>query len=411
MGDLSIKVNLWGLNIGELWWCQQSHSTLFSFSESYFESGLNAFPLIADNELAKTNNLFHGRKEPIFKFLPSFLAESLPDSWEREYIMKKYCGNDLLSKEINPIKKLAYIRNRCLGALEYQVKDTENNMSDLYWFNKIADEYDNYLKKISIPSLNKTDLGSICSLGTCSVGLRPKVLLAICRETGEIRSGQVEQENNYDYYILKIGDVNSCLARIEMSYYQIAMKAGIHMMPSNLVNIDRTSHFLTKRYDRVNGNKIHMQSFSALSPQSSSYEELFELSIKLNLAEKDIIELYRRLLFNILLNNVDDHARNFSFLMNIKGEWSLSPAYDISYPVIDHNNHYMTLNGKCENFKKDDVLSLVSKFKIINHEAIYSDVLSAISCLNDILERNNVDEKYKNNICRRVSENIRHYLS
>lgn len=407
----SIKVNLWGLNIGELQWCPQSRSTLFSFSESYFESGLNAFPLIADKELAKTNNLFFGRKEPIYKCLPSFLAESLPDSWEREYIMKKYYGDYKLSKEINPIKKLAYIRNRCLGALEYHIKDTENNKSDLYWFNKIADEYDNYLKGISISSFYKTDLDSICSLGTCSVGLRPKVLLAICRETGEIRSGQIEQKNNYDFYILKIGDVNSCFGGIEMSYYQIALKAGIHMMPSYLVNINKTSHFLTKRYDRVNGNKVHTLSFSALSPQSSSYEELFDLSIKLDLTEKDIIELYRRLLFNILLNNVDDHTRNFSFLMNNKGKWSLSPAYDISYPVIDHNNHYMTLNGKCENFKKDDVLSLVSKFRIINHEAIYSDILSAISYLNDILERNNVVDKHKKKICRRVSENISYFLS
>lgn len=405
--NVSIKVNMWGMCIGELYWCPSVHNTLFSFSKTYFKNNLNVFPIIADKKIAITNNTFYGEINPIHKLLPSFLSESLPDSWEREYLVKHYKNSIKISKEVSPIEKLAYIRNRCLGALEYHIDDSINERNVLYWYNQIANEYEDYLKKIRIPSLYQTDLESICSLGTCSVGLRPKVLLAICRETGEVRSGQIEQGINYDYYILKIGDLKDCLAGIEMSYYQIALNAGIKMMPSNLINIDGNFHFITKRYDRKNGSKLHTQSFAALAPQSSSYEELFEVAEKLKLSREDIIELYRRLLFNILMHNVDDHARNFSFIMDPTGKWSLSPAYDISYPILEHNDHYMTLNGKNESFRMDDIMSIAYTYRIINHEEIYSKIVSAISSLDELLEKNGVFGKLKNKICKRVSDNIR----
>lgn len=405
--NVSIKVNMWGMCIGELYWCPSVHNTLFSFSKSYFNNNLNVFPIIADKKIAITNNTFYGEINPIHKLLPSFLSESLPDSWEREYLVKHYKNSIKISKEVSPIEKLAYIRNRCLGALEYYIDDNINERNVLYWYNQIANEYEDYLKKINIPSLYKTDLESICSLGTCSVGLRPKVLLAICRETGEVRSGQIEQGINYDYYILKIGDLKDCLAGIEMSYYQIALNAGIKMMPSNLINIEGNFHFITKRYDRTNGSKLHTQSFAALAPQSSSYEELFEVAEKLKLSREDIIELYRRLLFNILMHNVDDHARNFSFIMDPTGKWSLSPAYDISYPILEHNDHYMTLNGKNESFRMDDIMSIAYTYRILNHEEIYSKIVSAISSLDELLEKNGVFGKLKNKICKRVSDNIR----
>ena len=203
MNNASILVNLWGQCIGELHWCPNINNTLFSFTESYFNDDLNVFPIIADKEIARKSNYFYGEVKPIYKLLPSFLFESLPDSWERGYLNTQLKGNNKLSKGISPIEKLAYIRNRCLGALEYQPSENINKESDLYWFCQMADDYEKYLRSIKLPSLFKTDLESISSLGTCSVGLRPKVLLAICRDTGEVRSGQIEQGINYDYYILK----------------------------------------------------------------------------------------------------------------------------------------------------------------------------------------------------------------
>ena len=406
MNNTSILVNLWGQCIGELHWCPNINNTLFSFTESYFNDDLNVFPIIADKEIARKSNYFYGEVKPIYKLLPSFLFESLPDSWERGFLNTQLKGNNKLSKGISPIEKLAYIRNRCLGALEYQPSENINKESDLYWFCQMADDYEKYLRSIKLPSLFKTDLESISSLGTCSVGLRPKVLLAICRDTGEVRSGQIEQGINYDYYILKIGDMNTCWAEIEMAYYQIATNAGIKMMSSQLISIDGAYHFLTKRYDRTNNKKLHVQSLAALSPQSSSYEDLFEIAEKLKLTREDIIELYRRLLFNVVIHNIDDHARNFSFIMDATGKWSLSPAYDISYPITERNNHNMTLNGKNENFKMDDILSIAYTYRILNHEEIYQKILSAVSCLNTILEINGVVGKFNKTICKRVSENM-----
>ena len=406
MCKASIKVSMWGMCIGKLYWCPNAHNTLFSFSKSYFKNNLNVFPIIADKESAETRNFFYGEMKPIHKLLPSFLSESLPDTWEREYVVKQHKNNNKLSKEMSPLEKLAYIRNRSLGALEYYIDDNINENNNLYWFNQIADEYEVYLKEINIPSLLKSDLETICSLGTCSVGLRPKVLLAICKDTGEVKSGQIEQGTNYDHYIFKIGDLKDCLAEIEMSYYQIALYAGIKMMPSYLIKIDGVSHFITKRYDRTDGCKLHTLSFAALCPKSSSYEELFKVAERLRLGREDIVELYRRLLFNIVTHNIDDHSRNFSFIMDATGKWSLSPAYDISYPIIECNNHNMTLNGKTEKFKMDDLLSIAYNYGISNHEEIYYKILSAVSRLNNILENNGVVGRFNDNICKRVNENI-----
>lgn len=409
--NVSIKVNMLGMCIGELYWCPSVHNTLFSFSKSYFKNNLNVFPLIADKKFAITNNTFYGEANPIHKLLPSFLSESLPDSWEREYIVTQYKNSKRLSQETSPIEKLAYIRNRCLGALEYYIDDSLNYSNDLYWFNQIADEYEDYLREIRIPSLFRTDLETLCSFGTCSVGLRPKVLLALSKKTGEVRSGQIEQDNNYEHYILKIGETKNCIAEKEISYYQIALNAGIKMMPSYLINIDGGGHFITKRYDRANGCKIHTLSFAAMAPRSYSYEELFKVAVSLKLVREDIIELYRRLLFNIVTHNVDDHARNFSFIMDAKGNWSLAPAYDITYPITEHNIHSMTLNGKNERFRMDDILSIAYSYNILNHEDIYHQVLSSISNLNDILIKNGVSKKLSDNICKRVSGNIRYLQS
>ena len=406
MSNASIVINLWGQCIGELHWCSNVNNTLFSFTKSYFDNNLNVFPIIADKEIARTNNSFYGEIKPIYKSLPSFLFESLPDSWERGYLAKQLKNSNKSLIQISPIEKLAYIRNRSLGALEYQIEDTLSKENDLYWFSQMADKYEGYLRDIKIPSLLETDLESICSLGTCSVGLRPKVLLAIGRDTGEVRSGQIEQEINYDYYILKIGDFNTCWTKIEMAYYQIAKKAGIKMMSSNLIKIDGAYHFLTKRYDRANNKKLHVQSLAALSPQASSYEELFEVAEKLKLARGNIIELYRRLLFNIVIHNVDDHTRNFSFIMDHSGKWFLSPAYDISYPLVECIDHSMTLNGKRRKFRIDDILSIAHKYCIQNHEEIYSPILSAVSNLKEILESYGVSEQLKNSIYKRVSQNI-----
>lgn len=402
MAGNSLKVLLWGNIIGELSWCPNTQNSVFSFSKIYFNTRLNVFPIIADKSLAKNNNCFYGEKGRIYKSLPSFLSESLPDSWEKEFISKQYLKNGKAIKEITPIEKLAYIRKRGLGALEYE---TDNNLDDtLSWCNKIGNEYEEQLNKIEISSITKTSLDSLYSLGTSAVGLRPKIMLAIHQKTGHVKSGQIEHGTEYNYYILKIGDANSCSAGIEMAYYQMAQNAGIQMMPSYLIPIGGIRHFLTKRFDRVKDKKIHVQSFASLAPNANSYEELFDLAIKLQLSSKSLEELYRRLLFNLLTNNVDDHKRNFSFIMDTNGRWSLSPAYDISYPVYYHNDHCMTINGKNTGFVKGDIDSIAYKYGISNNEIILRDVVSAISEMSSILKKNYVSDKIRIEICRRVSE-------
>ncbi len=406
MGNVFIDVKLWGKLIGKLYWCSQNRNTFFSFSDPSFETHLNIFPGISDKTFgARRANMYWGEDAEIFKNLPSFLSESLPDSWENEYIMTHYKDNPFLENTVTPLEKLAYIKNRSLGALEYEAGEFQESPS-LHWFKEIAFEYEDYLGEFDMPSLKNVDLESICSLGTSSVGLRPKVMLAINNTTGRVRSGLLDLGKDYEYYILKIADSGRGMAEIELSYYQMATAAGISMMPSRMLRLNEINHFMTKRYDRVNGKKLHVQSLSAVSPCACSYEELFDAAYKLNLSRENIGELYRRLIFNLITNNVDDHARNFSFIMNEDGHWSLAPAYDISFSMDNIQAHRMTVNGKDCNFGRSDLFLIAQKYNVPNYEEVLSKTLSSISDIKVILKKNGVNEKHVDHICQRIRDNI-----
>ncbi len=176
-------------------------------------------------------------------------------------------------------------------------------------------------------------------VGTSVGGRQPKAIIAINRETGEIRSGQVETGNEYDYYILKFGDKKRSTAELEKTYYDMAKETGINMMESKLIEVEGAHHFLTRRFDRDAKGKLHTQTLAAMYPEADTYEKLLMACRKLHLPEVDCQDVYRRLVFNILTNNTDDHNKNFSFIMDHTGKWRLSPAYDLTYIFNISNAH------------------------------------------------------------------------
>jgi len=165
-------------------------------------------------------------------------------------------------------------------------------------------------------------------------GKRPKAIVAISNETGEVISGQGNIPKGFNHYILKYDDHSSYpLAKLEYVYYQMALAAGIKMMPSELRSYRNVTHFLTRRFDRIDNVRIHTQTLAAMSPGSNSYEDLFAVIRRLNLPYEDSRQQYLRMVFNVLARNVDDHSKNFSFCMTHEGVWRLSPAYDLTYGV------------------------------------------------------------------------------
>ena len=250
---------------------------------------------------------------------------------------------------------------------------------------------------------------SLYKIGTSAGGMRPKAIIAINEETQEIRSGQASLPPDYTHYILKFDegkDFPYTLA--EMAYYEMATAAGINMMPSRLIEIDGRKHFLTKRFDRDNGRKIHIQTLAAMNPFADSYEDLFTICRQLRLPASEIQEQYRRTVFNILTGNVDDHSKNFSFMMREDGVWHITPAYDLTFTVdLDApayvNKHSLTIGGKNDEITTTDLLAFAKMNGIKSAESILSEVKAAISHFPDYAQNAGIHEQW--------SERIDSYLS
>lgn len=225
---------------------------------------------------------------------------------------------------------------------------------------------------------------ALIAVGISAGGRQPKAIIAINHTTGEIRSGQIAGLKGFDYCILKFGDAVRSSAELEMTYYEMARKAGINMMESRLLQIEGNKHFLTKRFDRDGDKKQHTQTLAALWPEADSYEKLLWVCRKMRLSENDATEIFRRMVFNVLANNTDDHNKNFTFIMTSNGRWSLAPAYDMTYifnmgGYLPQQERCLMIRGKITDITKDDILAFASDNGIRKAEAIINDVAKAIS--------------------------------
>ena len=253
---------------------------------------------------------------------------------------------------------------------------------------------------------------SLLTVGTSAGGRQPKAIIAINRETGEIRSGQIAGLEGYDYYLLKFGNSEYCSAELEMTYYKLATLAGINMMLSELYPVDGNNHFLTKRFDRDGEKKIHTQTLAAIYPDAESYEQLISVCRKLRLPEADCQEVFRRMVFNILSNNTDDHNKNFSFVMNEDGYWRLAPAYDITYIIdrggyLPNRDHCMYIRAKLHDITRSDVIDFARDNGIRRPDAIIRDIVSALKQFRAIATEYGVTESWIGRVESTIVEHLK----
>ena len=253
---------------------------------------------------------------------------------------------------------------------------------------------------------------SLLTVGTSAGGRQPKAIIAINKETGDIRSGQIAGLEGYDYYLLKFGNSEYCSAELEITYYKLATLAGINMMPSELYPVDGNNHFLTKRFDRDGEKKIHTQTLAAIYPDAESYEQLITVCRKLRLPEADCQEVFRRMAFNILSNNTDDHNKNFSFVMNEDGSWRLAPAYDITYIIdsggyLPNKDHCMYIRAKLHDITRSDVIEFARDNGIRRPDAIIRDIVSALKQFRTIATDNGVSESWIGRVESTIVEHLK----
>ena len=397
-----LKVMLWGKEVGRLSIDLRRGMPYFEYNREWVENGLDVSPLNASIKRPQNLRPIFGASEKIYQKLPPFIADSLPDSWGNELFEQWRQQQKIRVGEITPLDKLAFIGKRAMGALEfepetYRFSSVENlNLNSLIALAKrVYTEREN----AHVMPEESLDMQSLLAVGTSAGGRQPKAIVAINRETREIRSGQIEGLKNFDYCLLKFGTKERSTAELEMVYYEMATRAGISMMPCWLMAVEGEKHFVTKRFDRDHGRKLHMQTLAALYPEADSYESLLWVCRKMRLSERDSEEIFRRLVFNVLANNTDDHNKNFSFLMDESGRWSLAPAYDMTYifsvgGYLPETHHCLLVKGKYTDITLHDVLELAADNGIRKADTIIADVVEALRSFRTLAEKNGVQERW-----------------
>jgi len=391
----TLKVILWGEEIGRLAWHESRRLAYFMYNPEWVKKGLNISPLVAPIDNARALTPVWGEDAKIYQKLPAFVADSLPDAWGNQLFDLWRQQNHLSQTDITPLDKLSFIGKRGMGALEFQpeyARERKAEKIDMKSLADLAERIYTERENAHIMPEESITMQSLLTVGTSAGGRQPKAIIAINRHSGEIRSGQISGLKDYDYYLLKFGDSQYCTAELEMAYYELATMAGIRMMPSALYAVDGNNHFITKRFDRDGDRKVYTQTLAAINPEAESYEQLIDVCRKLHLPEADCQEVFRRMVFNILANNTDDHHKNFSFVMNEDGTWRLSPAYDITYIIdnggfLPHEYHCMYIRAKLRDITREDVVQFARDNGIRRPDAIIRDVVESLKQFRAIAAR------------------------
>lgn len=380
------EVKIWGKLVGAVAWNTEMGFATFEYDPKFKQLGWDLAPLkmaISDNrnqfsfpELRKDKNSVFDT----FKGLPGLLADALPDKYGNQLINLWLAQQGRPIDSMNPVEKLCFIGSRGMGAMEFEptvLKESKRPFSiEIDSLVSIAQKMLDKREAFST-NLKKDEeqaVLEILKIGTSAGGARPKALIAWNEKTGAVKSGQTKAPNGFEHWLIKLDGVSEeqlggthGYGRVEMAYYNMAIACGIEMMPSRLLEENGRAHFMTKRFDREGAEvKHHTQTFCALKHfdynlvNSFSYEQLFQCMRELKLSYKDAEQMFRRMVFNVIARNCDDHTKNFSFLLKKEGKWELAPAYDVCHAFRPGSEwvsqHALSINGKRKDITKADLL-------------------------------------------------------
>lgn len=411
------EVYLWGTRVGIIHQDLSKTYASFEYDTNFLKSGIEISPIMMPlSSIVYEFPFLSG--EPFFG-MPGLVVDSLPDTFGNKVIEQWLLSQGKSIKDFTAIDRLCYTGKRGMGALEYvpassEVGDIDENIN-VSEMVKFASDILNQRKTVSLNADEKLTYLQLVQVGSSAGGARAKALIAWNENTNEIRSGQLELDKNYDYWLMKFDNVSKNgdygledvpeYTLIEYAYYKMALDAGIDMNECRIYSNAGENHFMTKRFDRVSGKKVHMQSLGAMAhisykePGICSYEMAAEYMREINLPMKDVEQFFSRMVFNCIAVNQDDHVKNVSFLMDRTGTWRLSPAYDVTYSYDITNKwlsaHQMTINGKKKNICLEDILASGEKMGLRKKKCmdIISRVSSTVADFEKYAEECNIREK------------------
>ena len=396
----TVTVNYQGFEVGAVSFDTSTGIGQFEYHSHFIAKGIELAPL--KMPLSKQVYSFPAIEPEAFKGLPGMVADSLPDDFGNAVLNSWIARQGKSPNDITPIERLRYTGNRGMGALSYSPARRQKGLNSsqqvaIESLMEIAQDILNNRENFgtSINSDSKEDVDAmmaLMSVGMSAGGARPKAVVAFNDDFTDVRSGQVTVPEGFTHYLLKFDGISEQNASqetfgdpkgygsMEYSYYQMAKECGIQMMPCHLLNEGRRRHFITQRFDRNGNDRIHIQTLNAMShisykrPGEYSYEALFATARELGLSPDEAKQLFRRMVFNVIARNHDDHSKNFAFSMDKDGIWTLAPAYDIAYSYAQGNKwidvHWMSLNGKRENFERKDLYAFSSVSQVFTRKFI-----------------------------------------
>lgn len=400
-----VKVKLWGMDVGYLSWDNAARLAVFEYEPLFLEQGLDIAPLTMSIHSPRSRKQipWTGDTDKLYQGLPPMIADSLPDKWGNSLFKAWLRDNHISTKKATPVDHLSFIGSRAMGGLEYEPAQKLGGHSafsvDVQRLYDFAKQVLNEREATVLNQENSILWQDLVKISSSPGGKRPKAIVALNEITGDVISGQGIIPEGFQHYILKYDDHSAYpFAKLEYVYYQMALDAGIRMMPSKLKTYGGVTHFLTQRFDRNGNDKIHTQTLAAMSPLSNSYEEIFAVIRRLNLPYEDSRQQYLRMAFNVIARNVDDHSKNFSFCMNRDWAWRLSPAYDLTYSVdltapVYSNRHSLTVNGKDEDITREDLETIGLKNDIQDYKTLINKVANAVTHFEVYAKELDLDEK------------------
>ena len=421
-------IRIWSRIAGAVAWDQSTGIASFEYDPEFLRSGWDLAPIrmpvssgnriFSFPELRASGAVSH----ETFRGLPGLLADSLPDRYGNQLINAWLARNGRPENSMNPIEQLCFIGTRGMGALEFEPSSFRPEQRTFQV--EIEGLIDVARKMLSTRGDFETNLKrdeekamrDILKVGTSAGGARPKAIVAYNPLTRQVRSGQTIAPAGFEHYLIKLDGVSdtqfgksSGYGRVEMAYYGMAKNCGIDMMESRLLEENGRAHFMTRRFDRSGrSGKHHIQTFCAMQHfdfneiRSFSYEQLFQTMRLLRLPYPQADQLFRRMVFNVLARNCDDHTKNFSFRLRMDNQWELAPAYDLCHayrPGSDWVSHQaLSVNGKRKNITKNDLLALARAMNIKKARAVISKISQIVSSWNSYAEEVKVEPSLRDKI-------------
>jgi serine/threonine-protein kinase HipA len=423
-------------DVGAVSYDTETRIGYFEYHASFIKTGIELSPI--KMPLAKKIYSFPELDHHTFKGLPGLIADSLPDDFGHAVMNQWIASTGQSTSDITPLQRLQYTGMRGMGALTYAPAIKRKNLNASQPINieslvsiaqEVLDKREQFNVNLNNDGQADTEaMMSLMSVGMSAGGARPKAVLAFNKDFTQVRSGQTDAPNGFTHYLMKFDGVSEHnknketfgdplgYGAMEYVYHLMAKECGITMMPCRLLNEGDRRHFITERFDRNGNDKVHVQTLNGLEHVSYkkvgsySYAELFGTARKLNLDPEDAIQLFKRMIFNVVSRNHDDHTKNFGFILDEANHWQLAPAYDLAYSYKPDSlwvsKHWMTLNGKQDNFTRADFHSFEKLSPIFNKRKIddlLDNTIQVVSKWNKLASEHDVPQS----LIKEISQNLR----